>query len=62
VVKAKVHIWTDRFNQAVFLFGGNEDAAIVAKDLEIELKEYGYNWIRLKSHGMSLRKSRRVKS
>jgi maltose alpha-D-glucosyltransferase/alpha-amylase len=62
VVKAKVRIWTDNLNQAVFLFGGNDDAAIVAKDLQIELQEYGYNWIRLKSHDISTRKSHRVKS
>jgi maltose alpha-D-glucosyltransferase / alpha-amylase len=48
-VGARVRVWTGKLNQAVFLFGGKDDDAIVGKDLQIELEGYGYNWIRLKS-------------
>jgi maltose alpha-D-glucosyltransferase/alpha-amylase len=48
-IKAKVRLWTDRLDSAVFLFGENDDAAVVDKDLPIALDGYGYNWARLKS-------------
>jgi len=48
-ITAKVRLWTDRFDNAVFLFGENDDAVVVNKDLPIALDGYGYNWARLKS-------------
>jgi maltose alpha-D-glucosyltransferase / alpha-amylase len=47
-ITAKVRVWTDRLDSAVFLFGENDDATVVDKDLPIELEGYGYNWARLK--------------
>jgi maltose alpha-D-glucosyltransferase / alpha-amylase len=48
-VTAKIRLWTDTFAQAVFLFGGIDEAEIIGKDLPIELEGYGYNWVRLKA-------------
>jgi maltose alpha-D-glucosyltransferase / alpha-amylase len=48
-ITAKVRLWTDRLDNAVFLFGENDDAAVVDKDLPVALDGYGYNWARLKS-------------
>ncbi|MBV8274576.1 MAG: alpha-amylase family protein [Verrucomicrobia bacterium] len=62
-VKTSVHLWTDKLTQAVFLFGGNDDAAIVARELQIGLDGYGYNWIRpFKSNGVSAKKTCRIKN
>jgi maltose alpha-D-glucosyltransferase / alpha-amylase len=47
-VTAKIRLWTDTVNYAVFLFGDVNEVEITGKDLPIELEGYGYNWVRLK--------------
>ena len=47
-VTAKIRLWTDTVNYAVFLFGEVNELEITGKDLPIELEGYGYNWVRLK--------------
>ena len=41
-ITAKVRLWTDRLDSAVFLFGENDDAVVINKDLPIAL-----GWLRL---------------
>ena len=61
-VTAKVRLWTEKLDHAVFLFGENDEGAVTNKDLPIPLEGYGYNWIRLKSTATSYKKGAKTGS